>query len=204
MYERHLQSALHLRRTLPERQLDVNLDVNLDVSAELEHNKPGKRLRVRTFKLAVTFHLNCNSGRSLSQQASPRATTGSSGSPGSQGGAPARALAVGQGQGHGQGNRRAERCVVCRARVLRHQVGKHLVSHFHWRSTRRHALGSPLGSPLAVGSAAANLVLDNIEAVVRQSPFQCGLCSFYCNSSDVFREHWASAMHRRMDDKARG
>ena len=90
--------------------------------------------------------------------------------------------------------------MVCRARVLRHQVGKHLVSHFHWRSTRRHALGPPL----AAGTAAAKLVLDNIEAVVRQSPFQCGLCSFYCNSSDVFRQHWASDMHRRMDDKVRG
>lgn len=96
---------------------------------------------------------------------------------------------------------------MCRAWVHRHLVGKHLVSHYHWRMTRS-SLGSDgsrhLG--LAVGSPAADLVLDNIEAVVRQSPFLCGLCRFYCNTSDVFRQHWASDMHRQMDCKvpARG
>lgn len=72
-----------------------------------------------------------------------------------------------------------------------HQVGKHLVSHYHWRSTRT----------TAVGSVAATLVLDNIAAVVRQSPFQCGLCRFYCNTSTVFRQHWASDYHRRKDQQ---
>lgn len=147
MYERHLQSDLHFRRTLPERQLDMDMRPGQG----LGHDLAGDRL---------------------------------------EGGAQAR---PGHRQGRRQGQRQGlERCTVCRARVQRHQVGKHLVSHFHWRSTRT----------TAVGSVAADLILDNIEAVVRQSPFQCGLCKYYCNSSEALREHWGSDSHRLRDEQA--
>ncbi|KAE8736618.1 hypothetical protein FOCC_FOCC017927 [Frankliniella occidentalis] len=163
LYERHLKSDLHLRRTLPERQLDTG---------PLPPHHPGRhRSAVRYMHQPQPDH---------------------------PGESPFREQRIRDGkleQGHRLGERgqghRVERCAVCRARVHRHQIGKHLVSHFHWRSTRT----------TEVGSVAADLILDNIEAVVRQSPFQCGLCKFYCNSSSVFRQHWASEDHRQQDKK---
>ena len=59
-------------------------------------------------------------------------------------------------------------CPSCEARVLPRQMGKHLVSHFHYH----RSLGHP---------AAEDLVLQHITAVVHQSPFQCQACRFYCN-----------------------
>ena len=70
-------------------------------------------------------------------------------------------------------------CSGCQARVAGHQWGKHLVSHYHYH----RALGRP---------EARHLILQNILAVVRQSPFQCGSCSFYFNWHADLVDHVAS------------
>jgi len=62
----------------------------------------------------------------------------------------------------------AHQCPCCGAGVAPRQLGKHLVSHFHYH----RSLGHP---------GAHQLVLDNIGAIVHQSPFQCHPCNFYCN-----------------------
>lgn len=186
MYERHLQSDLHFRRTLPERQLDMrpgrgpervspqeNALVHSDADSPAD---PALFLQAFGFSPAAKSG-DASEGPQADDRDAGRARAGRS------------VPTPGRRPGHRQG---LERCAVCRVRVQRHQVGKHLVSHFHWRSTRT----------TAVGSVAANLVLENIEAVVRQSPFQCGLCKFYCNTSAAFRQHWASASHRLQDEKA--
>jgi hypothetical protein len=36
---------------------------------------------------------------------------------------------------------------------------------------------------------------------VRQAPFQCSPCKFYCNTEASFKQHWASKEHARTDSK---
>jgi hypothetical protein len=81
------------------------------------------------------------------------------------------------------------RCEVCQSKVSRHLLGKHLVSHYHCRKARS-------GHPQAT-----RLVLDNIHSVVRQAPFQCSPCKFYCNTEASFKQHWTSQEHERTDSK---
>ena len=75
-------------------------------------------------------------------------------------------------------------CPSCEARVLPRQMGKHLVSHFHYH----RSLGHP---------AAQDLVLQHITAVVHQSPFQCQACRFYCNWHKDLVEHVGEHQERR-------
>ena len=75
-------------------------------------------------------------------------------------------------------------CPSCEARVLPRQMGKHLVSHFHYH----RSLGHP---------AAQDLVLENILSVVQQSPFQCQACRFYCNWHKDLVEHIRHHQERR-------
>ena len=75
-------------------------------------------------------------------------------------------------------------CPSCEARVLPRQMGKHLVSHFHYH----RSLGHP---------AAQDLVLQHITAVVHQSPFQCQACRFYCNWHEDLVDHVSQHQERR-------
>jgi hypothetical protein len=86
-------------------------------------------------------------------------------------------------------HRNEVRCEVCLSKVPRHLLGKHLVSHYHYRKARS-------GHPQA-----AKLILDNIHSVVRQAPFQCSPCKFYCNTEASFKLHWASQEHEHTDRK---
>ena len=67
-------------------------------------------------------------------------------------------------------------CPSCKAQVSRHQYGKHLVSHYHYH----RSLGHPDTN---------SIILDNIQDIVHQSPFQCHLCQFYCNWHLDFFNH---------------
>ncbi|KAH1003323.1 hypothetical protein HUJ05_011250 [Dendroctonus ponderosae] len=62
-------------------------------------------------------------------------------------------------------------------------MGKHLISHYHFS---RGDISSP---------ANRQLVLDNILGVVLESPFQCNMCKFYCNTLGQFVAHWRSGAH---------
>lgn len=75
------------------------------------------------------------------------------------------------------------KCEVCRSRVNRKMLGKHLISHYHWRK-------SNITLP-----EAQRMVLENIYDIVRQSPFQCAGCKFYCNTQNEFLQHWLSTLH---------
>lgn len=76
-------------------------------------------------------------------------------------------------------------CEMCHARVKRLQMGKHLLSHYHCR-----VAGVNPCSPNA-----RRFLLDNIANVVRQCPFQCASCHFYCNTEETFLLHWRSDLH---------
>lgn len=75
------------------------------------------------------------------------------------------------------------RCEVCRSRVNRRMLGKHLISHYHCRK-------GDITLPVA-----QKMVLENISDIILQSPFQCSACKFYCNTKDEFLLHWKSDYH---------
>ncbi|XP_029675420.1 zinc finger protein 845 [Formica exsecta] len=85
-------------------------------------------------------------------------------------------------------------CEMCHARVKRLQMGKHLLSHYHCR-----VAGVNPCSPNA-----RRFLLDNIANVVRQCPFQCAPCRFYCNTEETFLLHWRSDLHIKTLERSGG
>lgn len=85
-----------------------------------------------------------------------------------------------------------EICIVCRSKVNRYLMGKHLISHYHYRKGD------------ITTDEAKKLVLDNILSVVLESPFQCCVCKFYCNTHEQFLSHWKSEFHQTKDQNYHG
>ncbi|KAL0272671.1 UNVERIFIED_CONTAM: hypothetical protein PYX00_005548 [Menopon gallinae] len=81
------------------------------------------------------------------------------------------------------------KCDICKVKLASHQLGKHLVSYYH---SRRIRLNDP---------DQQKLVLDNIHAIVKQAPYQCGICKFYFNTHRLFKKHWTSDDHKWMEEK---
>ena len=48
------------------------------------------------------------------------------------------------------------------------------------------------------------MVLEHIDDIILQSPFQCGLCKFYFNHHKDFLEHWLSEYHESRADSHGG
>ena len=71
-------------------------------------------------------------------------------------------------------------CPTCHSTVEKLKFGKHLVSHYH------HHMSSLSGSKEKKDA----LILDNIDKVVKECPFQCLICSFFCNWEHDFFQHW--------------
>lgn len=75
-------------------------------------------------------------------------------------------------------------CTGCKSRVRQYLMGKHLISHYHFRKATDTKTPSY-----------QQLILDNIDAIVHQSPFQCSPCKFYTNWLSTFMQHWLSEEH---------
>lgn len=84
------------------------------------------------------------------------------------------------------------KCEVCRSRVNKKMVGKHLISHYHCRKGNTTSL------------EAQKMVLENIHDIILQSPFQCSLCKFYCNTQSEFLAHWKSDLHTTNSSGTKG
>lgn len=82
-------------------------------------------------------------------------------------------------------------CEMCHARVRRTQMGKHLLSHYHCR----------VAGVNPCGPRARRFLLENMANVVRQCPFQCFSCRFYCNTEETFLRHWRSDLHAKTLDQ---
>ena len=82
------------------------------------------------------------------------------------------------------------RCATCRACVPRSVFGKHLVSRFH---VSRSLHGADLNHPHA------QFILEHIELIVREAPFQCRLCRFYSHSHADLIRHWNTSGHKERD-----
>ncbi|XP_017891859.1 zinc finger protein 845-like [Ceratina calcarata] len=85
-------------------------------------------------------------------------------------------------------------CEMCHARVKRAQMGKHLLSHYHCR----------VAGVNPRGPRARRFLLENMANVVRQCPFQCFSCRFYCNTEEAFLRHWRSELHARTLEQIAG
>ena len=81
-----------------------------------------------------------------------------------------------------RGNSKYQICPTCHSTVERLKFGKHLVSHYH------HHMSSLSGCK-ADNDA---LILNNIDKVVKECPFQCLMCNFFCNWEHDFSHHWQS------------
>ncbi|CAB3221287.1 unnamed protein product [Arctia plantaginis] len=77
-------------------------------------------------------------------------------------------------------------CSGCKSRVRQHLMGKHLISHYHFRKATDTNT-----------TAYQDLILANIDAIVHQSPFQCSPCKFYTNWLSTFMQHWFSEEHEQ-------
>ncbi|XP_030377162.1 zinc finger protein 585B [Scaptodrosophila lebanonensis] len=80
------------------------------------------------------------------------------------------------------------RCDLCRHNVQRHLMGKHLISHYHYRRLQQQQTETRRQSAL-------HTILEHMPSIVLQSPFQCRPCRFYCNTQSTFLTHWQSEAH---------
>ncbi|XP_015120854.1 zinc finger protein 99 [Diachasma alloeum] len=153
LYNRHLRSDLHARRTIQEIEGDIKLPRTV-----------GPLLR----------------GKALSKRQQALALKSSD---------KKRALTNKQ-QRTRQREKLVLRCEMCQARVRRVQLGKHLLSHYHCRVAGLNPSSS----------IARRFILENMDNVVRQCPFQCSSCRFYCNTEETFLLHWRSELHNSVEN----
>lgn len=83
-------------------------------------------------------------------------------------------------------------CEECDMKLPVHLFGNHLISHFHYRKM----LLNPKKS--------FDTVLNNFHKIVIQSPFQCQPCKFYFNTREEFTRHWNSIEHTEIVTKLVG
>ncbi|KAG5898223.1 hypothetical protein JTB14_005599 [Gonioctena quinquepunctata] len=142
VYERHLKSELHFKRTSHDREFDDNEPIVL-----MKESRRAKLKRPEPIVIAEN-----KSSKVTSEKKRIR-------------------------------KKIYERCVVCHSKVNKFLIGKHLISHYH---CRRGDITSEV---------ARRMVLENIHGVILESPFQCSICKFYCNTQEDFLRHWSSADH---------
>lgn len=82
-------------------------------------------------------------------------------------------------------------CEECDIKLPVHLFGKHLISHFHYRKM--------LQNPNTFDS-----VLNNFHKIVIHLPFQCKPCKFYFNTREQFTRHWNSIEHAETVNKLVG
>lgn len=155
IYDKHLRSRLHLKKVLPEQELEFSGHLEPMKGMEKRAARPSKfvdggiysqverKKRQKSGKLSVKIEVKKRKRKS-----------------------------------------HFVHCAGCKTRVREHLMGKHLISHYHFRK----AAG-------VTDSLYQQLILDNIDAIVHQSPFQCSPCKFYTNWLSTFMQHWYSEEH---------
>ncbi|OAD60930.1 hypothetical protein WN48_00997, partial [Eufriesea mexicana] len=162
VYNRHLLSDLHARRSI--REIDGVLCLPRTASLHVAR-KSSPRNQVNSYLRFVRRVID-SFDRQRTRQAS-------------------------ETKGAKKSSRKREKeivcCEMCHARVRRAQMGKHLLSHYHCR----------VAGVNPRGPRARRFLLENMANVVRQCPFQCFSCRFYCNTEETFLRHWRSDLHAK-------
>ncbi|XP_065340809.1 zinc finger protein Xfin-like [Cloeon dipterum] len=89
-------------------------------------------------------------------------------------------------------NKKYNSCEICNIKVPSMLFGKHLLSHYHYIKGCQNP------------QLAKELVLNNIDKVVKHFSFQCHLCHFYCNMMDDFLAHFESDLHLTKNEMSEG
>lgn len=155
IYDKHLRSALHLKKIQPEQELEYSGHLKPIKAVEKRKLRPSKFVNDEIFSDVKRKKRQKGPNLSLKLDLKKR-------------------------------KRKSHfvHCAGCKSRVRTHQMGKHLISHYHFRK----AAG-------VTDSLYQQLILDNITAIVHQSPFQCSPCKFYTNWLSTFMQHWRSDEH---------
>ncbi|KAL0894299.1 hypothetical protein ABMA27_014297 [Loxostege sticticalis] len=156
IYEKHLLSSLHMRKVLPEHELEFS-----------GHLEPMRPIDKRTLRPSRFTNDSIYTGIEKKKPKTPKPKLG---------------VKI-------EKKKRKRKpvyvhCSGCKSRVRLHLMGKHLISHYHFRKANN-----------IKSEAYQQFILDNIDAIVHQSPFQCSPCKFYTNWLSNFMQHWYSEEH---------
>lgn len=164
IYDKHLRSSLHLKKVLPEHELEF-----------AGHLGPMKAINDKRMGRQSRF---ANDGILL-QPERKRKTEGK--------------LNVKIEKKKRKRKPNFVHCSGCKSRVRQHLMGKHLISHYHFRKATD-----------TNSAAYQDLILANMDAIVHQSPFQCSPCKFYTNWLSTFMQHWFSEEHEQKYESIEG
>ncbi|XP_041977430.1 zinc finger protein 28 [Aricia agestis] len=164
IYEKHLKSNLHRRKVLPEHDLEFSGHIRpISDSINKRVSRPSRYLN-------ETIYLQ------PSKKASELKSTNQS----------TAKLKIKIKKKKRRRNPMYVNCSGCNSRVRTHLMGKHLISHYHFRKVSD-----------TKSDVYRQLILDNMDAIVHQSPFQCSPCKFYTNWLSNFIQHFYSDEHTR-------
>ena len=184
IYERHLKSNLHQKRTKQQNDLEEAAEAlplpNLnEFSSHFKATPEGASSDIEMFNRTVTstpiveihenFEAGCASDEKKSEEKIEEKTKKKK-----------------------FRSRSKVTCEECDMRLPVHLLGNHLISHFHYRKM----LQNPKKS--------FDIVLNNFHKIIIQSPFQCHPCKFYFNTQEEFLRHWNSIGHVESVGRVRG
>lgn len=181
VYERHLKSNLHKKRSQPEAELDeASRPINYLDSAK-RTVKPSIYLNDTLYATHLTKPERKTATATTTTAAAPKIpSTVTSG-------ALEEILQQPSSPPPPPGKRKRRRnfikCEVCNTRLPKYLLAKHLISHYHYRRMHKNPT-------LSYG-----IILKNMPKIVHQSPFQCHPCRFYANTEDMFIAHWSAKSH---------
>lgn len=186
LYVRHLKSNLHVKRSLPENELGRLMP---STSANLIDRDSGENAaantRLRRQRIDKPDNQIYSIKPSISAEQSGESRKSAKQAVGDIKGNGAKLNKRGKGRRVKRIRRRIyTRCEVCKVKLPISVLGKHLISHFHYR--RLHL--SPEKSNA--------MVLENFRRILQQSPYQCQPCKFYANTQVLFMKHWTSLDHQ--------
>lgn len=159
IYEKHLLSNLHQKRTLPEKDLEY--------SGSFQNSKSRRIIKPSIYvneNLYVRKNIKADKlddNDTVVKKRRKRLPT-------------------------------STECLVCKQRVKNRLMGKHLISHYHFRKCDMNNERNIVQ------------ILENIDKIVHQSPFQCSPCKFYANWQSEFLNHWHTESHQQVISKMAG
>ncbi|XP_038215252.1 zinc finger Y-chromosomal protein 1-like [Zerene cesonia] len=156
IYDKHLMSNLHMRKVLPEHELEFA--GHLEPIKTIAEKRTTRSTLFTNDSIYTQFHRKrqkSENAKTITKKKRKR-----------------KPIFV--------------QCSGCKSRVRLHLMGKHLISHYHFRkATDMKSVDYK------------QLILNNMDAVVHQSPFQCSPCKFYTNWLSNFMQHWHSEDHEQ-------
>lgn len=171
VYERHLKSNLHLKRSEPENELE-------EASRPSRHVTDNSK---RIVKPSIYLNEQIYAVREQVKKCVGPSTVSATQTTGLY-----EKMELKKKKGVRKRLRYFIKC-DCQSRLPKYLMGKHLISHYHYRRMKSF-----------------DIILQNIHKIVLQSPYQCLCCRFYANTEETFLKHWDSKEHVNMAESSHG